>query len=37
MDFGFFYKKELYIIGEGHSYRDLNNKLKINMKNELKR
>ena len=30
----FYIKKELYIIGEGHSYRDLNNKLEINMENE---
>ena len=33
---GIFIKKELYIIGEGYSHRDLNNKLEINMKNELK-
>ena len=30
--FGYFIKKELYIIGEGYSHRDLNNKLEINMK-----
>ena len=34
---GIYTKKELYIIGEGYSHRDLNNKLEINMTNELKR